>query len=238
MLANRTPKTMKLTRKLLASGLCALGLSVVGCGESGTTVAPIGVGTVAIAPQPLTVAAGTTVTFNCASSVTASAGCDWTLYGGDGRANVGSPVAAKGINSFQYTAPASPPIYTTPGAIYSQGVVTLETYYGYAAQTINIAITTPSVSVGIIDPVSSVSLGGSATLTAYAVGNLNNHVIWQVNGVTGGSSATGTILTPNDSSVAIYSAPTATPMSGSSVTITAVSKADPTKTSSTTITLH
>jgi hypothetical protein len=76
--------------------------------------------------------------------------------------------------------------------------------------------------------------------TGYAVGNLNKALNWQVNGVTGGSTATGTIgpAVNQPPDVYLYTAPSATPMTGNTVTLTIISEADPTKTASSTITLH
>jgi hypothetical protein len=234
MPARWTRATAKSRRHALALAVAILLFASISCG-GGTSVAPTGSGGVSVSPQPLTIAQGATMTFTCTSSITSSAPCDWAVEG-DATVNVGSPLALSGSNTFRYTAPATPPIYTTPYA--SQGVVTVQAYYGYAFTTFSFAITAPSVTVGILNPVSSVALGSTATLNGYAVGNVNTGITWQVNGVTGGSTATGTILTPYSSATATYYAPSAIPITGSSVTITAVSQAEPTKTASTVITLH
>ena len=69
----------------------------------------------------------------------------------------------------------------------------------------------------------------------YAVGNVNNTLIWQVNGVTGGSTVHHR---DHQLQPALYVAPATMPMSGNTVTITIISQADPTKTASVVITLQ
>jgi uncharacterized protein (DUF1800 family) len=67
-----------------------------------------------------------------------------------------------------------------------------------------------------------VRLGSTAQLTATVLNTTNTSVTWQVNGVTGGSSATGTI-----SATGLYTPPAVVPTQNT-VTITAVSVASPT----------
>jgi uncharacterized protein (DUF1800 family) len=73
-----------------------------------------------------------------------------------------------------------------------------------------------------------VRLGSTAQLTASVTNTTNTAVTWQVNGITGGSSAVGTI-----SAAGLY-APPATIPSPDTVTITAISAAAPTATGSAT----
>jgi len=86
----------------------------------------------------------------------------------------------------------------------------------------------------------TVPLGGAQQFNGYAIGNLNNALLAKVNGVVGGSVATGTIA---PSPVGFYgyytyTAPATLPMTGSQVTITFVSQADTTKSASAVVTLH
>jgi uncharacterized protein (DUF1800 family) len=67
-----------------------------------------------------------------------------------------------------------------------------------------------------------VRLGSTAQLTATVTNTTNTAVTWQVNGVTGGSTATGTI-----SATGLYTPPTVIPTQNT-VTIAAVSVASPT----------
>ena len=141
-----------------------------------------------------------------------------------------------------YTAPPTPPIYTADliakGAV--QGSVTLVAAVHSSPTnvlpTVNatqtFVITAPSVTVAISPVTASVAFGGAQQFTAYAVGSVNNALTWQVNGVAGGTSATGSITTAG-----LYTAPTAAPITGNTVTIAAVSQADPARSASCVVTL-
>jgi uncharacterized protein (DUF1800 family) len=85
----------------------------------------------------------------------------------------------------------------------------------------------PSVMVAV-SGASSVRLSGTTQFTAVVSGSSNAAVVWEVNGVAGGSSATGTI-----SSSGLYTAPAAMPTT-TSVTVSAVSAASATATATVT----
>ena len=76
----------------------------------------------------------------------------------------------------------------------------------------------PAVTVTVTGPADT-RLGLTGQFTAAVANTSNTGVTWQVNGVAGGTSATGTISTAG-----LYTAPTAIPGAGA-VTITAVSQA-------------
>jgi hypothetical protein len=78
----------------------------------------------------------------------------------------------------------------------------------------------PNVSVIVSPNQATVRAGLAQPFTATVTGTSNTNVIWQVNGVTGGIAATGTI-----SSTGVYTAPATLP-SPNSVTIQAASEAD------------
>jgi hypothetical protein len=89
----------------------------------------------------------------------------------------------------------------------------------------------PAVAVAI-SPTSPVAQSGtSVQFTAQVTNNANQAVVWQVNGVTGGSSSAGTI-----SSSGMYTAPAAVTDS-TDVSIAAVSQADVTKSATATVTV-
>jgi hypothetical protein len=112
--------------------------------------------------------------------------------------------------------------------------------------TVTFAITASEVTTGITPATATVALGATAEFYGYAVGNVNNGITWQVEGVTGGSAATGTIVntgyTPTGGGAYVwpgtYTAPATMPLSGNTVTVTAVSLADSTKSSSAAVTLQ
>jgi hypothetical protein len=162
-----------------------------------------------------------------------------------GDTDVGTLSATSG-DTVTYTAPSAPPVYVSAGNnSYEQGFVgltvnaTVSANGGVAGNHIQIpiVITAPSVAAGISPLTASVALNGIQQFNGYAVGNTNNGVMWQVNGVTGGSSATGTVTTTSTAG-GLYTAPAAMPMTGNTVTVTAISQADATKSASAVVTLH
>ncbi len=78
---------------------------------------------------------------------------------------------------------------------------------------------TPASAAVSVTGVPQTRIGTTAQFTATVTGASSSAVTWQVNGVTGGSTSTGTISTTG-----LYTAPTILP-SPNTVTITAVSSA-------------
>jgi len=89
-----------------------------------------------------------------------------------------------------------------------------------------------SVTVSVSPATATVRAGATQSFSATVSGSSNTAVAWQVNGVTGGSAATGTI---NESGV--YSAPDSAP-SSNSVTVAAVSADDISATGNSSVTLQ
>ena len=90
-----------------------------------------------------------------------------------------------------------------------------------------VMITAPTpVSITISPSSAAVGTGGTQSFTAAVQNTSNTAVNWQVNGVAGGSTTTGTI-----SNSGLYTAPATVP-SPATVTVTAVSQADATKSAS------
>jgi uncharacterized protein (DUF1800 family) len=104
---------------------------------------------------------------------------------------------------------------------WSLGIVALGGALGLGgcSSSVNNADTTPQVTVS---GAGLVRLGSTAQLTATVSNETNTAVTWEVNGVTGGSSALGTI-----SVTGLYTPPAAIP-TPNTVTVTAVSVALPT----------
>jgi hypothetical protein len=152
--------------------------------------------------------------------------------------DAGSLASAQG-NTVVYTAPATPPIYGTD--IETDGTATVRALAGFTSVDTTFTITAPSITTGFYPPVStSVALGSTLGISAYAVGSVNNALTLKVNGITGGSSSVGTIVAPALGLYGnyIYTAPAAMPMTGSTITLTVISQADQTKSSTLTLTLH
>ena len=91
----------------------------------------------------------------------------------------------------------------------------------------------PPVAITIAPSSASVTVGKQQQFTTTVTGTSNTAVTWQVNGVAGGNTTTGTV-----SSTGLYTAPSSVP--SGQVTVTAVSQADASKTASAavTVTLH
>jgi hypothetical protein len=143
--------------------------------------------------------------------------------------------------STTYNAPSTPPIYTATQVALGlvQGSVTVvasvfnnpNNVLSTTSTSVTFVITGP-ITAGISPTTASVKLGATQQFTGYSVGSTNNSLTWQVNGVAGGSTASGTIT-----SGGLYTAPSAMPVTGNMVTVTVVAPADITKTASSTVTL-
>jgi hypothetical protein len=198
---------------------------------------------VSISPRPSAIPQGTSVTLT--ATISNNSGTpQWSILDASSASNPGtlSPISGS-PNSILYTAPPGPPIYVVNPTGISQGTVTLDATVTGAAgastpvspDSVTFVITSPTVSVSLAPLAASVPLGGTQQFIGYVVGSVNANLIWQVNGVTGGSGAmgTGTINTAGT-----YVAPSNFPMSGNVVTVTMISQADPTKTASAVVTLQ
>jgi hypothetical protein len=217
----------------------AIGLS--GCDSGNSVNSGAQLPTVAVSPAPASIPAAGNVTFSATVSGDGTASVpSWSLGSeGSNTPNLGTLSSTSG-SSITYTAPPSPPVYiNSPPSL--QGEVSLDASsrgaFGSGSKTLIFSITAPQVTTGITPVMAPVALGATQSFFGYAVGNLNNGVSFQVNGVTGGSTTYGTI-TNTGQYPGQYQAPSVMPMSGNTVTITVLSLADPTKTSSATITLH
>jgi len=89
----------------------------------------------------------------------------------------------------------------------------------------------PNVTVSVSPNTATVRAGLSQPFTVTVTGTSNSSVTWQVNGVTGGASATGTV-----SSTGVYTAPATLP-NPNTVTMQAVSVADSTAAGQSAVTL-
>jgi hypothetical protein len=220
---------------------CAV-LYLTGCVSAGGVARPpacVTLGTandITISPQTQSIPVNQTLVLT-ATTVDIPGQVIWSL----GLLSKGALSATTGT-SVTYTAPSAPPVYGFVGTNGSDSITAFAQTTGgcEATATKTLNISAPSVTVGLSPTTASVALGASAGFTGYAVGDpLYNGVIWQVNGATGGSAATGTIAPlPIGFNGATYTAPANIPMSGPTVTITMISQADPTKTQTAVVTLH
>jgi hypothetical protein len=128
-----------------------------------------------------------------------------------------SSPASGGNGVYLYTAASAFPTQTYSGANYWVDVV-----FTPAALPVSISVSPTSASV---------PAGATQQFTATVQNTTNTNVTWQVNGVTGGDSAHGTI-----SAAGLYTAPSTVP-SPPAVTVTAISQADTTKSASAAVTV-
>jgi len=139
-------------------------------------------------------------------------------------------------NTVTYTAPSQSPIYTGACNGLAGGgdgwvVLKAQTNDFFSSFVLVSFPVTGTEWIGLSPLTTTVPLGGTEQFLGYAVGNTNTGLTWQVNGVTGGSAATGTIsnTVTADYEGGLYTAPTVMPMTGNTVTITVISQADPTE---------
>jgi hypothetical protein len=216
-------------------------MAIAACGGGGgANAGPAPSYTITVSPQPASIPANGQVTFT-ATTTPPGGQVFWGIVDQGNGVNLGSPTTQIG-GSFTYTAPPTPPVSdgfgVNPGSVAVRASIPSA---GSSTTQFNVVITAPSITTGFFNTSSStVALGKTLGITAYAVGSMNGAITMQVNGTTGGSATYGTI-TPLPNAVYFgeytYTAPSAMPMTGNTVTITVISQADPTKTSSMTITL-
>jgi hypothetical protein len=103
---------------------------------------------------------------------------------------------------------------------------------GSGQQTASSSSSSPVISIAIFPSAASVPLGQSKQLVATVCGTTDDGVVWAINGLQGGSSATGTV-----SSTGTYLAPSTAP-AGNSVTVAAISVADHSKSANVVITIQ
>ncbi len=239
---------------LKAIVVLAIALSLTACGGRGSTTSS-GPTTITLSPQPAFVPVNGTVIFT-ATATNAGSGPIWFLDPGSPGygTNIGALISGDGTTA-TYTAPPSPPIYGPSGETDSSEQGTVMVVVGVLGPggnlngptaTATFAITAPEVVTGIAPATATIALGATEEFYGYAVGNVNNGITWQVDGVPGGSEATGTIVNtgyyPTNGGDYVwpgtYTAPATMPMTGNTVTVTAVSQADSTKSSSAVVTLQ
>jgi uncharacterized protein (DUF1800 family) len=177
-----------------------------------TVTAPPAVA-VTINPAAASVQTNATQQFTATVSNAANTAVTWQVNGVAGGNTPTGTISATGL----YTAPAAVPAGAVTVSAVSQADPT-------KSASASVTVTPPPIVVTISVAPSSASIGTGATqqFTATVGGTANTAVTWQVNNVTGGSSATGTI-----SATGLYTAPAAVP--AGSVTVKAISQADPTK---------
>jgi hypothetical protein len=185
---------------------------------------------VQIAPTTATVQTGASQNFTATVTGTTNLGLTWTVAGGSANGGVQAEPGGVGFYAAPATVPNPPQVTVTAT---SQADTTKS-----ASATVTIIPAPPAVTV---NPSSaSVEVFGTQQFTASVTNTTNTAVTWEVNGITGGSQASGYI-----SSNGLYVAPGAVPTtsngSGQSapttVTVTAVSQASSSATGTAVVTV-
>ena len=166
---------------------------------------------VSIVPTSATPAVGQSRQFNATLRNTSSTQVVWRVNGVTGGTGATGTISATGL----YAAPAAVP---SPASVTVSAVLASDSSVSASAY---VTVTPPQVAVAISPSSAPVGPGTSLQLTANVSNAKNTAVVWQVNGVIGGSSAIGTITAAGR-----YTAP-ATPTSPAVVIITAVSAETP-----------
>lgn len=177
---------------------------------------------VAISPTQATVPVGQTQPFTATVSNASDTSVTWRVNGATGGNSSVGTIDTSGV----YTAPAAVP---SPATVTVTAVSNADPTQS-ASASVTITGGNP-VSVMVTPANASVTVGQTQTFAATVSNASDTSVTWQVNGVAGGSAATGTI----DAS-GVYTAPATVP-SPAAVTVTAVSNADPTKSGSASVTI-
>jgi hypothetical protein len=170
---------------------------------------------VSVTPASATVPVNGTQQFSATVFNTSNQGVAWTVNGTSGNSVTGW-IDTTG----RYTAPASAINVTVQASSNAMPAAV-----GTAAVTV---APPPPISVTVSPTSATVGIGKTQQFTATVKNSANQSVAWKVNGVTGGSAATGTI-----SSTGLYTAPGST----GKATVSAVSLADTSKSASAVVTI-
>ena len=185
------------------------------------TTSPV---SVTVAPSTASLAVAATKQFTATVTNTANIAVTWKVNGVTGGSAATGTITTAGL----YTAPASVAATTVVTVVAVAQADTTKS--GSAQVTINPAATNP-VTVMVTPTSASLNAGSTQQFTATVANTANKAVTWSVNGVSGGSAATGTISTAG-----LYTAP-ASLAAKTTVTVAAVSQADPTKSGSAQVTV-
>jgi parallel beta-helix repeat protein len=177
---------------------------------------------VSISPSSAALHVGASQQFTATVSGSSNTGVTWSVNGVVGGNSTTGTISSSGL----YTAPASVP---SGGSVTVTATSVANSAYSAKATVTISSSSSSAVSVSISPTSATVAAGSTKQFSATVTGTTTTNIIWQVNGVQGGSASTGTI-----SSTGLYTAPACPP---SSVTVTARSYYDTTAFANATVTL-
>jgi hypothetical protein len=189
---------------ILTCILVVAGVSLLGCGGPSNGTSSNGL-TIGLTPASANVPVGLTAQFTATVTGSTNKGVTWQINGTTGGNSTLGTISTTGL----YTAPTTVP---SPASMTITATAQADNKTSATAAVTVI----PAVLVTVSPAAVTVPAGGAQTFTANVAGNQTNQVTWEVNGIIGGNSATGTITT-----LGVYTAPLSPPPGGS-VTITAV----------------
>ena len=196
------------------------GAPAPGSSSSGDTVS------ISVVPATASLIASDTQLFNATVSGTTNTAVTWQVNGVTGGNSTLGTITSTGL----YTAPA-----VTSSLSVTVSAISTDDNTKSASAAVTVTPTSPGspspvVAVAISPTSASLSAQKTQQFAATVTGTSNTAVSWQVNGVAGGNSSTGTI-----NSSGLYTAPAVS--TTTSVTVTAVSAADSTKSASAKVTV-
>ena len=217
-------RTNRAANLLLLAVFCTAALAMPGC--AGITSTGPAVVTIAVLPPQVSVPLSQSQQFQAIVTGTSNKSVTWFAGGIAGGSATAGTISPSGL----YTAPSampSPPTVT----------VTASSNADSSATASAVATLTGGIVIGISPTSVTVSTGAGQEFTATiaGAGASSNALTWSVNGVAGGNSILGTIVS-NGAASALYVAP-AVPLSPSTVNVTVTSVADPSKSATASVTI-
>ena len=220
-------------RQIFIGGILVLLLALVvmaliGCGFAGTPPKPPPP-TVVVTIQPATASLflGQTQTFQATVTGDANTNVTWEVNGVTGGGATTGTISATGL----FTAPTILP----PGSSVTVTAVAQVNPKDSASVTVTLQ---DNITISVLPTSATVATSAAQLFNAMVTagtGSPSTAVTWSVNGTAGGNPVVGTIV-PNGPATALYTAPSATPIS-STVTVTVTSVADTSKSASASVTI-
>ena len=199
--------------------LCVAAIVEINCGIAGTpsNVAP-SIVSVTVTPASASLSLGATQQFQAIVTGSPNATVTWEVNNVPGGAANSGTISAAGL-------------YTAPTTLPSSPSVTVKAISGADQHASASAIVTLTDEILVMVAPATVSMPTASeqvfTVSISGTGGAAAGVTWSVNGIAGGNSTVGTIVTTS-AATALYTAPTAPP-SPATVTVTATSAADSSK---------
>ena len=198
--------------------------------------------TVTMSPTSAYLQIGTKLNLAAAVTGPADTSVVWSVNGiEDGSTAVGTISPGQNSTAF-YTAPSKLP---SPAAVTIKAASSVEPNKT-ASCVVALSTQPPTIATITLSPLLAVVPGyTNFTFTAYVIGTSDQTILWEVNGLRGGTAATGTVTPgpdPRGTSTGIYTAPATPPPPPplpalpTPMTVTAVSAAQPTRAATATLT--